>query len=94
MECRRSCVPVVYSEDSIPIVETLLTQRILSTILSFKMKQEYSELCGFVRARMSLSIVRSNSLLLRGPWYKEACIRQQPELLDGSVMALLVQWRG
>ena len=94
MECRRSCVPVVYSEDSIPIVETLLTQRILSTILSFKMKQEYSELCGFVRARMSLSIVRSNSLLLRGPCDKGAQIRQQPELTDGEVLALLAPWHG
>ena len=38
---------------------------------------------------MSLAIVRSNSLLLRDPRDKGACIRQQPELTDGTVMALL-----
>ena len=61
---------MVYYEDGIPIVENLLTHRILSTIFSFKMKQEYSEFCGFVQARMSLAMVRSKILLLRGPWYK------------------------
>ena len=85
---------MVYSEDSIPIVETLLTQRILSTILSFKMKQEYSEFCGFVQARMSLAIVRYKSLLLCGPWYKEARIRKCPKMLDEAVMALLAPCRG
>ena len=39
-------------------------------LLSYKLKREYSEMYGFVRARMSLAIVRSNSLLLRGPQEK------------------------
>ena len=34
---------------------------------NYNMKREYSEMCGFVRARMSLAIVRSNSLLLHDP---------------------------
>ena len=38
---------------------------------------------------MSLAIVRSNSLLLRGPSEKGERIWQQPELTDGAVMALL-----
>ena len=42
---------------------------------------------------MSLEIVRSNSLLLRGPRDKGACIQQQPDLTDGEVMALLAPWR-
>ena len=50
---------------------------------------EYSEMCGFVRARISLAIVRSNSLILRGPRYKGAHIWQQHYLTDGAVMALL-----
>ena len=33
-------------------------------------------------------IVISNILLLRGPWYKEVCIWQRPDLLDGGVIAL------
>ena len=56
------------------------------------MKREYSEMCGFVRARMSLAIVRSNSLLLHGPWDKGVQIRQLSEMTDGAVMALLTPW--
>ena len=43
---------------------------------------------------MSLAIVRSDSLLLRGPRDKWGHIRQIPELADGSVMALLAPWCG
>ena len=43
---------------------------------------------------MSLAIVRSNGLLLRGPQDNEALIRQKPELMDGAVMALLAPWQG
>ena len=55
---------MVYSADGIPGEEALATQERLAALLSYKLKQEYSEMCGFVRARMSLAIVRSNSLLL------------------------------
>ena len=51
-------------------------------------------MCGFVRARLSLVIIRSNSLLLSGPWYKEPRIRKRPELVDVALMALLVPLRG
>ena len=80
---------MVYSADRIPGAEALAAQKSLSVLLSYKLKREYSEMCGFVRARMSLEIVRSNSLLLRGPCNKVARIRQQPELTDGAEMALL-----
>ena len=83
-----------YSADVIPGAEALAAQKILAALLSYKLKQEYSEMCGFVMARMSLEIVRSNSLLLRAPHDKGACIRQQPELKNGTVMALLAHWLG
>ena len=51
-------------------------------------------MCGFVRAQMSLAIVISTSLLLRGPRDKGACIRQRLELTDEAVMSLLAPWRG
>ena len=85
---------MVYSADRIPRAEALAAQKRLAALLSYKLKREYSEMCGFVRARMSLAIVRSNSLLLRGPREKGARIWQQPELIDGAVMALLAPWRG
>ena len=75
---------MVYSTDRNPEAEALSAQKRLAALLSYKLKQEYSEMSGFVRARMSLAIVRSNRLLLRGPCDKGARIRQQPELADGG----------
>ena len=94
LERRRTFTPMVYSADGIPRAEVLATQKRLAALLSYKLKWEYYEMCGFVRARMSLSIVRSNSLLLRGPHDKGVRIWKQPELTDGLVMALLAPWRG
>ena len=85
---------MVYSAERIPLVEALAAQKRLAALLSYKLKWEYSEMCGFVRARISLAIVRSNSLLLRVLRDKGAQIRQRPELTDGAVMALLAPWHG
>ena len=85
---------MVYSEYRIPAAEDLAPQKRLAAILRYKLKQEYSEMCGFVRLRMSLAIGRSNSLLLRGPCNKGAHIRQRSELTYGAVMALLAPWCG
>ena len=85
---------MVYSADGIPRAEALAMQKRLAALLSYKLKRKYSEMCGFVQVRMSLAIVISNSLLLRGPRDKGAHIRQRPELTDGVVMSLLAPCRG
>ena len=85
---------MVYSVDGMNGAENLAPQNILAALLSYNLKQEYSEMCGFVRAMMSLAIVRSNSLLLRGPCDKGMRIRNLPELTDLAVMALIAPWRG
>ena len=85
---------MVYSADGIPGVEALAAQKRLAALFSYKLKREYSEMCGFVHARMSLAIVRSNRLLLCGPRNKGARIWQRPELTDGAVTPLLAPWRG
>ena len=85
--------PMVYSVDGIPAAEALAVQKRLAALLSYKLKWEYSEMCSFVRERMSLAIVRSNSLLLCGSCDKGARIRQRSELTDGGVMPLLAPWR-
>ena len=91
---RRTFTPMIYYADGIPGAEALASHKRLAALLSYKLKQEYSEICGFVRANMSLAIVRFKSLLLRGPREKGARIRQRPELTDGTVMSLLVPWHG
>ena len=65
---------MVYSADVIPGAEALAAQKRLAALLSYKLKWEYSEMCGFVRARMSLAILRSKRLLFRGPCDKWARI--------------------
>ena len=85
---------MVYSTNRISGAEALDAQKRVATLISYKLKREYSEMCGFVRVRISLVIVMSNSLLLCIPHDKWACIQQQPEMTDGAVMALLAPWRG
>ena len=85
---------MVYSVDGIPGADALSAQKRLAALLSYKLKWEHLEVCGFVRGRMSLAIVRSNSLLLCGPCDKGVRIWQQPDLTDGSVMALVAPWQG
>ena len=80
--------------DGIPRAEDLAAQKRLAALLSYKLKREYSEICVFVRVRMSLAIVRSNSLLLHSPRDKGARIRQQPELTDKAGMVLIAPWQG
>ena len=94
LESRRNFTPIVYSAERLPGAEALASQKRSAALLSYKLKREYSEMCGFVRARMSLAIVRYNSLLLCVHRDKGARIWQQPEVTDGSVMSLLAPWRG
>ena len=49
---------MVYSADGIPRAEALASQKGLAALLSYKLKWEYSEMCGFIRERMSLEIKR------------------------------------
>ena len=65
---------MVYYADRIPRAEALAAQKRLAALLSYKLKGEYSEMCGFVWVRMSLAIVSSNFLILRGPREKGARI--------------------
>ena len=45
-------------------------------------------MCRFVRARMSLAIVRSHTLIFYGSREKEAHIHHRPYLLYRAVMAM------
>ena len=85
---------MVYSTDGIPGAEALASKKRLAALLNYKLKREYYEMCGFVRAMMSLAIVRSNRLLFRGPCDKGVRIQQKPGLTDRAVMALITPWPG
>ena len=53
-----------YSADVIPRAEALAVQKRLAALLRYKLKREYSEMCGFVKAWISIAIGSSNSLIL------------------------------
>ena len=67
LERRRTFTPMIYSAEKITGTEKLEEQRRIALHLRFKLKWEYSKMFGFLRARMPLAIVISNSLLLRVP---------------------------
>ena len=89
LNSRRFLTPMVYSADKISATEAVALKQRLASLLSNNLKREYLDMCGFVRDIMSLAIVRSNTLILRGTRDKEAHIRQMPDFIDGSVMALI-----
>eukprot|EP00957_Ditylum_brightwellii_P101179 7710752-Ditylum_brightwellii.AAC.1 len=59
----------------------------MDALLSQKLKREYSEMCGYVKAWMSLVVVRSNTLLLQGPQDKSSRIKQAV-MMDGAGLSL------
>eukprot|EP00956_Cyclotella_meneghiniana_P019699 scaffold34083_cov46-Cyclotella_meneghiniana.AAC.3 len=65
-ERRRDFTPLVYSVDGVPCEEAKSAERRLAGLLAQKWERNYSEMCGYVRTWMSLSIIRSQTLLLRG----------------------------
>ena len=93
-ERRHSFTTILYSADGISETESVAAHQRLALLLSNNLKQEFSEMRGFVRARISLAIVISSTLLLQGAREKEACIFQRPDLEYGAVMSLLMPWRG
>ena len=64
LQRKRTFTPLVYLADGIAGDEAKAAERRMASHLSNKLKREYLEMCGFVRARMALAIVRANTLLL------------------------------
>ena len=71
LECRRSFNTIVYSMDRIPGTDAVPAQRHLASLFCNETNQGYLEMCSFVRDRMSLAIVISNTLLRCGAMDKE-----------------------
>ena len=65
-EMRKDFTPLVYSVDGIAGREAKAAEKRLASYLAKKWKKNYSEMVFYVRARMAISVVRANSLLIRG----------------------------
>ena len=93
LEHKCSFTPMVHSVEKIPITKAVAAHQRLYLLLNNKLNWGYLEMYSFVRDRMSLAIVRSNTPLIRDSRDKESYIRQRPNLVDGAVMAVLTPWR-
>jgi hypothetical protein len=84
-EQRRHFTPLVYSPDGMPGTETRAAEKRLAAQLAAKLDRPYSEMAGFVRQRMSLAVVRQNTLLLRGARVRRN-YGERPVMMDGAGM--------
>ena len=64
---RRDFTPLVFSVDGMRSTECKAACKRLASHLSSKWRREYSQVCGFVNARLSVALMRASSLCLRGP---------------------------
>eukprot|EP00956_Cyclotella_meneghiniana_P042116 scaffold248361_cov42-Cyclotella_meneghiniana.AAC.1 len=90
LERRRDFTPLVYSVDGMAGRETKQAERKLASRLAHKWNKEYSYMVAYVRARMALAVVRSNSLLVRGSRKRRA---QRPLIDEGAAMLGWQTWR-
>ena len=74
---------MVLTADGITRMEAVAAQRRLASLFNNNLKREYSEMCSFIRARMSLAIMRSNTFLLHDTRDTEMYISQRQDLEDG-----------
>ncbi|KAL3795565.1 hypothetical protein ACHAWO_009861 [Cyclotella atomus] len=81
---RKDFVPLVYSVDGLSGREAKSAERRVASALAWKWKRHYSEMCGYVRARMALAVVRANTLLLRSSRVRRS--RPRPQIEDGASM--------
>ena len=62
---RRTFTPLVFSVDGLLGKEATAASKRLASSLAAKWKHSYSEICGFVRSRLSIALIRSSSHCLR-----------------------------
>ena len=62
---RRTFTPLVFSIDGLLGKEATAASKRLATSLASKWKRSYSEVCGSIRSRISIALVRSSSRCLR-----------------------------
>ena len=61
---RRHFTPLVFSVDGLMGAETKAASQRLASLLSGKWKRSYSDVCGYVRSQLSVTLARSTSRCL------------------------------
>ena len=91
LERRRTFTPICYTVDGMAGKETRAAEKQLARLLADKWSREYSQMVGYVRARMAIAVVRSQSRLLRGSRVRRT--RQPPLIDDGAATTAMRSWR-
>ena len=65
-EAQLSFTPLVYSVDGMEGAEATAARKHLASKLAYVWNCKYSQMCGFVKARLSFALVRATSRCLRG----------------------------
>ena len=81
--------PLVFSCDGMMGIEAEAATKRLASTLSKKWQRSYSQLCAYVRSRLSLALIRGMSLCLRGCRDKNPMLRNPaPQWDSGHGLAL------
>ena len=85
---RRHFTPFVVSTDGMLGREANHTLKHLARMLSRKWHKPYSQVCGYVKSRMSIAIVRATHQCLRGSRIPTQSISRRPLWEDGAGLSL------
>ena len=88
LERRRTFTPLAFSVDGLRGSEATAAGKQLAAKLAAKWKRSYSDVCGFVRSRLAIALVRSTSLCLRGARDRTARASSRATWDDGAGLAL------
>ena len=90
LERRKDFTPLVYSVEGIPGRDAKGAEKRLASILAQKWNRPYSQMVHYVRVRMAIAVVRSNSLLCRGS--RDRSYRIRPFIESGAAMYDWQRW--
>lgn len=85
---RRQFTPLVFSVDGLRSKETDAASKRISTLLSKKWNRSESDVCGYVRSRLSLALVRATTMCLRSARDHTSIARSTPPAMDGAGLGL------
>ena len=85
LQQRRHFSPFVNSVDGLLGVETTATLKRLASCLATKWKQPYSKMCGYVKSRIAITLVRATNSCMWGSRVPAHQISaQRPQWEDGA----------
>lgn len=88
LENRRDFTPLVFSRDALIEREADYALKCIARKISKKWEIHYSWVCGYVKARMGLNIIRATTRCLYGSRVPIRLVSCKPDWADGSGMAV------